>query len=100
MVKDKLLSSGLASPGDFVSPAAAEAAGDPLFPSDGEGFCAINDIAVAVRRLQRSGRVELTLAGGYAYEVEDTVTIHVNTVKSALEALLAAGDAFHNRTYR
>jgi acetoin utilization deacetylase AcuC-like enzyme len=44
--------------------------------------------------------VAVTLAGGYAYQVEDTVTIHVNTVKSALEALLAAGDSFHDRTYR
>jgi acetoin utilization deacetylase AcuC-like enzyme len=27
------------------------------FPGHGEGFCAINDIAVAVRRLQRDGRI-------------------------------------------
>jgi len=27
------------------------------FPSHGEGFCAVNDIAVAVRRLQRDGAI-------------------------------------------
>jgi acetoin utilization deacetylase AcuC-like enzyme len=27
------------------------------FPGHGEGFCAINDIAIAVRRLQRDGRI-------------------------------------------
>lgn len=35
--------------------------------------------------------VAVTLAGGYAYRVEDTVAIHVNTVKAAAEAMLAAG---------
>ena len=28
------------------------------FPSHGEGFCAINDIAIAVRRLQRDGTIQ------------------------------------------
>ena len=28
------------------------------FPGHGEGFCAINDVAVAIRRLQREGRIE------------------------------------------
>lgn len=31
--------------------------------------------------------VAVTLAGGYAFEVEDTVTIHVNSVKAAAEAM-------------
>jgi acetoin utilization deacetylase AcuC-like enzyme len=31
------------------------------FPSHGEGFCAINDIAVAIRRLQREGAIERAL---------------------------------------
>jgi acetoin utilization deacetylase AcuC-like enzyme len=31
--------------------------------------------------------VAVTLAGGYAYNVEDTVTIHVNTAKAAAQAL-------------
>jgi acetoin utilization deacetylase AcuC-like enzyme len=35
--------------------------------------------------------VAVTLGGGYAYRVEDTVAIHVNTVKTAYEAILAAG---------
>jgi acetoin utilization deacetylase AcuC-like enzyme len=35
--------------------------------------------------------VAVTLAGGYAFRVEDTVTIHCNTVHAAAEALLAAG---------
>ncbi len=33
--------------------------------------------------------VAVTLAGGYAYRVEDTVKIHCNTVKAAAEAILA-----------
>jgi acetoin utilization deacetylase AcuC-like enzyme len=28
------------------------------YPDHGEGFCAINDIAVAIRRMQRDGRIE------------------------------------------
>jgi acetoin utilization deacetylase AcuC-like enzyme len=35
--------------------------------------------------------VAVTLAGGYAFRVEDTVAIHCNTVRAAAEALLAAG---------
>lgn len=35
--------------------------------------------------------VAVTLAGGYAFRVEDTVAIHVNTVKAAAEAMQAAG---------
>jgi acetoin utilization deacetylase AcuC-like enzyme len=31
------------------------------FPDHGEGFCAINDIAVAIRRLQREGAIERAL---------------------------------------
>jgi hypothetical protein len=31
--------------------------------------------------------VAVTLAGGYASEVGDTVEIHINTVKAAQEAL-------------
>jgi len=33
--------------------------------------------------------VAVTLAGGYAFRVEDTVRIHCNTVKAAAEAILA-----------
>jgi len=33
--------------------------------------------------------VAVTLAGGYAFEIEDTVTIHVNSVKMAAEAMRA-----------
>ena len=35
--------------------------------------------------------VAVTLAGGYAYNVEDTVTIHVNTAKAAAQALADIG---------
>jgi hypothetical protein len=35
--------------------------------------------------------VVVTLAGGYAANVEDTVTIHVNTAKAALETLRDIG---------
>ncbi len=37
--------------------------------------------------------VAVTLAGGYAFELEDTVTIHVNTVKAAAEAIRAGQGA-------
>ncbi|MFB3776146.1 MAG: histone deacetylase [Bryobacteraceae bacterium] len=39
--------------------------------------------------------VAVTLAGGYAFRVEDTVAIHCNTVHAAAEALLAAGTRDH-----
>jgi len=39
--------------------------------------------------------VVVTLAGGYAYQVEDTVTIHVNTAKAAAQALLDVGYRQH-----
>jgi acetoin utilization deacetylase AcuC-like enzyme len=38
-----------------------------------------------VRR--RSVPVAVSMAGGYAHNVEDTVTIHVNTIKAALKSL-------------
>jgi acetoin utilization deacetylase AcuC-like enzyme len=34
----------------------------------------------------------VTLAGGYSFNVQDTVTIHVNTVKAAAEVLAAGHD--------
>jgi acetoin utilization deacetylase AcuC-like enzyme len=37
--------------------------------------------------LRHRAPVAVTLAGGYALNVEDTVTIHINTVKAAMEAL-------------
>jgi acetoin utilization deacetylase AcuC-like enzyme len=37
--------------------------------------------------------VAVTLAGGYAFDQRDTVTIHVNTVKAAGESIEAAGRA-------
>jgi acetoin utilization deacetylase AcuC-like enzyme len=37
--------------------------------------------------LRHSVPVAVTLAGGYAFQVEDTVTIHVNSVKVAVEAM-------------
>jgi hypothetical protein len=33
--------------------------------------------------------VAVTLAGGYAVNVEDTVTIHCNTARAAVEGLAA-----------
>jgi acetoin utilization deacetylase AcuC-like enzyme len=41
--------------------------------------------------LRAGAPVAVTLAGGYALRVEDTVRIHCNTVKSAVEAMLAVG---------
>jgi acetoin utilization deacetylase AcuC-like enzyme len=40
--------------------------------------------------LRRGASVAVTLAGGYAYQVQDTVAIHINTVKTAAAALAAA----------
>src|SRR5262249_14414130 len=36
---------------------------------------------------EHGAAVAVTLAGGYAVNVEDTVTIHVNTAKAAVESL-------------
>jgi acetoin utilization deacetylase AcuC-like enzyme len=44
--------------------------------------------------LKAGAPVAVTLAGGYAYRLEDTVSIHCNTVIAATEALLAAGTQF------
>jgi acetoin utilization deacetylase AcuC-like enzyme len=37
--------------------------------------------------LMHRAPVVVTLAGGYAHELQDTVTIHANTAKVALQAL-------------
>lgn len=47
------------------------------------------DRLVIETALRRGAHVAVTLAGGYAFLVQDTVTIHVNTVKAAAEALHA-----------
>jgi acetoin utilization deacetylase AcuC-like enzyme len=39
--------------------------------------------------LERGAAVGVTLAGGYAMRLEDTVTIHTNTARAAVEALAA-----------
>ncbi len=41
--------------------------------------------------LMHKAPVMITLAGGYAVEIEDTVTIHANTAKSAREVLETVG---------
>jgi acetoin utilization deacetylase AcuC-like enzyme len=41
--------------------------------------------------LRYGAAVVVTLAGGYAYDVNDTVTIHANTAKAAKEVLSDAG---------
>jgi acetoin utilization deacetylase AcuC-like enzyme len=41
--------------------------------------------------LRYGAAVAVTLAGGYAYDVNDTVTIHANTAKAAREVLSDAG---------
>ncbi len=45
------------------------------------------DRLVIQAALERNASVFVTLAGGYAIRLEDTVSIHVNTVKAACEAL-------------
>jgi acetoin utilization deacetylase AcuC-like enzyme len=41
--------------------------------------------------LRRGASVAVTLAGGYAFLVQDTVAIHINTVRTAAAAMAAAG---------
>jgi len=48
------------------------------------------DRLVVDRALRYGIPVAVTLAGGYAYELSDTVSIHVNTVKVARESFEAA----------
>lgn len=47
------------------------------------------DRLVIETALRRGASVAVTLAGGYAFLLQDTVTIHTNTVKAALEAYQA-----------
>jgi acetoin utilization deacetylase AcuC-like enzyme len=49
------------------------------------------DRLVIEAALREGTAVAIVLAGGYAVEVRDTVTIHSNTAKVAKECLLAAG---------
>jgi len=49
------------------------------------------DRLVLASALMRKVPVAVTLAGGYAVEVEDTVTIHANTAKACKEALKRVG---------
>ena len=49
------------------------------------------DRLVLASALMRKVPVVVTLAGGYAVEVEDTVTIHANTAKACKEALERVG---------
>jgi acetoin utilization deacetylase AcuC-like enzyme len=41
--------------------------------------------------VRHSVPVAVTLAGGYAFRLQDTVTIHVNTIKAAREAMEVTG---------
>lgn len=51
------------------------------------------DRLVMDEALRNGAAVAVTLAGGYAFRLEDTVTIHVNTVKAAKEAIKVARGA-------
>jgi len=48
------------------------------------------DRAVIERAVSRGIPVAVTLAGGYAYRLEDTISIHVNTIKAAAEVMRRA----------
>ncbi len=48
------------------------------------------DRLVMEAALRRGAAVAVTLAGGYAFRLEDTVRIHVNTIVAAREAVAAA----------
>ena len=49
------------------------------------------DRLVMDEALRRGVAVAVTLAGGYAFDVRDTVTIHVNTIKAARQSMEVAG---------
>ena len=53
-----------------------------------EGLAERDRIVFALARA-RGIPVAITLAGGYARNVEDTVTIHVNTIRAARDAMAA-----------
>jgi acetoin utilization deacetylase AcuC-like enzyme len=53
------------------------------------GLKARDALVFALAR-EHGAAVAATFAGGYAYNVEDTVTIHANTVKAAVEALVGS----------
>ena len=55
-----------------------------------EGLRERDRIVFAMAR-ERNIPVAVTLPGGYAHNVEDTVAIHVGTIRAALEALQLAG---------
>lgn len=49
------------------------------------------DTLVIATALREGAAVAIVLAGGYAINVQDTITIHSNTAKAAKEALAAVG---------
>jgi acetoin utilization deacetylase AcuC-like enzyme len=81
------------------------------FPDHAEGFCYINDIAVAIRRLRADGRdervignclrrripVAAVLGGGYARNTQDTVRAHHATCRAMWEAGKQIANCRHAR---
>src|ERR687883_367347 len=74
------------------------------FADHGEGFCVLNDSAIAAHTLREEGLAErdrlvfascrerdipvaVTMAGGYAREVSDAVDIHFQTIQTAATLL-------------
>ena len=69
--------------------ATQQAGWPPLYALNCEAFDAVKCVSAAavVRSLIKSPLNAITLAGGYSFNVQDTVTIHVNTARAAVEAL-------------
>jgi len=59
------------------------------FPDHGQGFCWLNDRdRQVIGRFTRAGLpVAITMAGGYAPDVQDIVDIHFGTIEAAIEAI-------------
>jgi|YNPMSStandDraft_1061717.scaffolds.fasta_scaffold00304_2 acetoin utilization deacetylase AcuC-like enzyme len=79
---------------EFVPELVAYIAGADPYEEDQLGGLALSmrglkerDRLVLQGALDRGASVFVTLAGGYAMNVDDTVMIHINTVKAAQEAL-------------
>ncbi len=71
------------------------------FPDHGEGFCMINDIAIAIRRLQKDGKVERALVVDCdVHQGNGTAVIfgHRRALAQASQALPSAGAPILRKT--
>jgi acetoin utilization deacetylase AcuC-like enzyme len=95
---ERLRAGYLKALGEFRPQLVAYIAGADAYQEDQLGGLALTleglkarDRMVLNAALRHQAAAFVTLAGGYAAQLEDTVTIHVNTVKAAAEALRDVG---------